>query len=617
MKTKHLLSLLLAFALCSDLAVCRRGGGRSGGGFGGGLFGGRKSSSSRRGSSWFGSSSRSKTPSNSYPKQQYGTGSKSNSYPKQQWGTNTNSKPAIGGGGFVNPKTSNGYGTKYGYGSNFNSRGGVGGSSIPTYSYRSPGYGTRFGTSFPGGMGRYGGAGYSRKSLGMGVGAGFLGGAAVGMVASYATMNVYHRYQMYNRLMYMNQYGGRYNDPYYNNYYSQGRCMGGCPMHSRCEYGFCECYAGYLKGNGQCYRDGMNRPGREANFDPFQPCMDASSCQRMDINLICNTNLTTSTEGRCECRKDMKWNDQGSECQFYLDIDCTAITYDTKPSPIILEAVNKTLEDIGDEEVDAKPIDANSTITPDESLQNSLLSNIDPEKASQTEIKEAFCRDVDSFSWEFGSVDQQNQNRRVNSGSNTGSTIGIGVLIAMLIFACCVCSLVVKCFKKAKAYFSGPSNDDHRNGKDITGLDEMPNHPVGAGVIPNPGYQPQPTPIHNLPYAAQPTYPTLPPTDTSFQNPYEDPAPIPPTQPGYTNFPPIDVNAQPSYPPQPVYPPQPNQNQYPPPYQQDTPYMPTNNPLPYPPTNNPAPYPPTNNQAYPPYPVVSNTNPPPYNPTAP
>jgi len=618
MKTKDWLCLLLVVALCSELAVSRRGGGRGGGG----LFGSRRSSSSsRRSTSWFGSR-KSAPKQNSYPKQQWGTsntgGRTNNNYPKQQYAnTNTNSKPAIGGGGFVNPKTNgnSGFGTKYGYGSNYNSRYG-GGSSIPTYSYRSPGYGTRFGTSFPGGMGRYGGAGYSKKSLGLGVGAGFLGGAAVGI----ATMSVYHRYMMYNQMMNMHRYG-HYNDPYYNNYYSRGQCMGGCPMHSRCEYGFCECYAGYLKGNGQCYPEGRSRPERGANFDPFQPCLDASSCQRMDINLICNTNLTTTSEGRCECRRDMKWNEEASECQFYMNVDCTSITYDTKPSPLILEAVNKTLDDIGDEKVEEEPIDANSTVTPEETLKNSLLSNIDPKAATENEITEAFCRDVDSFSWEFGGQQQQQQqNNRVNYGRNTGSTIGIGVLIAMLVFACCVCALVVKCFKKVKSFFSGPSHSEqHNTGKDITGLNEI--NPPAPGIVPNPGYQPQPTPIHNLPYSATPAYPSLPPSDTSFQNPYGDPAPIPPTQPGYTNFAPVDVNAQPAA----VYPPQ----QYPPPaYQQNTPYPPISGAAPYPPASNAAPYPPTYppapnaapyppyNQGYPPYPA-DNTNPPPYNPSAP
>ena len=61
----------------------------------------------------------------------------------------------------------------------------------PGSSYKSPGYGTQFGTSFPGGVGKYGTSG---KMLGLGVGAGFLGGAAVGAVGGLAALSVYHRY---------------------------------------------------------------------------------------------------------------------------------------------------------------------------------------------------------------------------------------------------------------------------------------------------------------------------------------------------------------------------------------------------------------------------------------
>jgi hypothetical protein len=38
------------------------------------------------------------------------------------------------------------------------------------------------------------GTGYSGKALGLGVGAGFLGGALIGTAASVATLGVYHRY---------------------------------------------------------------------------------------------------------------------------------------------------------------------------------------------------------------------------------------------------------------------------------------------------------------------------------------------------------------------------------------------------------------------------------------
>ena len=34
------------------------------------------------------------------------------------------------------------------------------------------------------------------------------------------------------------------------------------------------------------------------------------------MNLICNKNLTVQGDtGKCECRQDMRWNEQGGECQ--------------------------------------------------------------------------------------------------------------------------------------------------------------------------------------------------------------------------------------------------------------------------------------------------------------
>merc|ERR1712059_248360 len=41
------------------------------------------------------------------------------------------------------------------------------------------------------------------------------------------------------------------------------------------------------------------------------------------------------------------------------------------------------------------------TETYQESLQNSLLQHVDPKAASEAEIREAFCRDIDAYSYEF------------------------------------------------------------------------------------------------------------------------------------------------------------------------------------------------------------------------
>ena len=73
------------------------------------------------------------------------------------------------------------------------------------------------------------------------------------------------------------------------------------------EWGFCECNRGYYKNWGQCAREGEGSP-RPSNFDPFVACADNAVCQKIDINMICNTNVTIQQGGKCECRQDQRWN---------------------------------------------------------------------------------------------------------------------------------------------------------------------------------------------------------------------------------------------------------------------------------------------------------------------
>jgi len=297
----------------------------------------------------------------------------------------------------------------------------------------------------------------SKKALGLGIGAGFLGGAALGAAGTMATYGVYHRYNQYRYMMMTGGYGyGGYHG--YGGYGHHGgyntQCWGGCPPAAHCEWGFCECNRGFEKRYGRCEQDWSNHRGRPDNFDPFVECMDTSSCQKMDMNLVCNTNLTVQAGGKCECRTDMKWNAQNSECQIFMDVDCSSITYDTKPSPVILEAVNRTLERIAENNktdtaaaeligettvnaTDSENVKAtNETISqdPNEALSNSLLSSLDPKTTSEADLKEAFCRDIDSFSFEF--AEPQRQTYRPTSSGGRGSTVGsiIGGGIQLLAF---------------------------------------------------------------------------------------------------------------------------------------------------------------------------------------
>ena len=214
--------------------MARRGGGfRSGGGGGWFSRGSSSRSSSSRSGGWFGSrGSSNKAPaSSSYPKQQWGSSSSISRSGSSGSLSRTNSvgssRSSIGGGGFVNPKANtfktNPYGTKQysGWSKPLGATAGVHSFKGQKYGYRTPGYGTRWGTNFAGGAGRYS-KGYSGKALGLGVAAGFLGGAALSTMGTMAMYSVYHRYNMYMMMMHMNNpmmYG--YNRGYYNNYYGR------------------------------------------------------------------------------------------------------------------------------------------------------------------------------------------------------------------------------------------------------------------------------------------------------------------------------------------------------------------------------------------------------------
>jgi len=468
-------------------------------------------------------------------------------------------------------------------------------------------------------MGRYGGNGFGPKRLGLGVGAGFIGGAALGIGGSMAVMGVYHRYQQYQ---YMNSMmmGGHYRNPYY----SQNQCYGGCPPGAHCEWGFCECNRGLEKRFGRCERNWGQEGGRAADFNPFQTCHEGrKDCQKLDMNLICNFNKTMGPDGRCECREDMRWNEKASECQLFLDVDCSAITYDTPASTTVLKAVNSTLEKIGDKNVTLPDIpetvpesEVNSTkpiaMGKEEALANSLLSSLDVNNTSEAELKEAYCRDIDSFSWEFGgqqAKQNQNQNQNQNHGGtnwnrnrNVAGGVGGGVIVVIVLSSiCCLCGIVYAFKRNKRNKHMGDDTEPPVTFSNTNTVDAGLGPPVngGMGLYGNPGYQPQPTPQHVV---------------SATGVIYPGPAAIPPTQPGYTNYP--GQGNQPTFPTQPTaYPPQPATVNLPYPVQPTYPVLPPVSPAGYPPVvQGGTPYPPTNPAMPLPYPTQ---NQPAYNPNAP
>ena len=340
----------------------------------------------------------------------------SNSYPKQKWAT------SVPGVGQLKPSIS----------------------SRPRYTQ--PGYGTNYGTSFSKDDQYRQKPGFSKKVLGLGVAAGFVGGAALGAGGALATYSVYHRYQAYRNMMQSKGFESYESDTngtdtnYYSSYYERNQCLGGCPTDAHCEWGFCECNSGFEKKYGKCH-------SKSAEYDPvtfdlvnfdFFPCLNTAVCQSIyDINMICVEN---EMSGTCKCKPDMKYNEQAQECQIYINVNCTAFTYETPPSPLILDSiknetnphpVNFLINNTIPQEVNttltekSKSIDNNQTVqnttsrladnltpTIEESLSNSLLSKLDKDRATANDLTEAFCRDVDSFSFDMNTEDPRLKDRK-------------------------------------------------------------------------------------------------------------------------------------------------------------------------------------------------------------
>ena len=76
----------------------------------------------------------------------------------------------------------------------------------------------------------------------------------------------------------------------------------------------------------------------------------------------------------------------------YLDVDCSAITYDTPPSRNILSAVDRARLELAQAEAQEDAFAQGRTESMQESLSNSLLRQMDPQAASEAELREAFCR---------------------------------------------------------------------------------------------------------------------------------------------------------------------------------------------------------------------------------
>ena len=91
-----------------------------------------------------------------------------------------------------------------------------------------------------------------------------------------------------------------------------------------------------------------------------------------------------------------RFNSWPTKCQVYLDVDCSKFTYETQPSTLIQNAVEKAQREMEEMPMIGEGMMLNRTETQEEVLSKSLLKHIDEKTASEDDILEAYCRDVDA-----------------------------------------------------------------------------------------------------------------------------------------------------------------------------------------------------------------------------
>ena len=217
---------------------------------------------------------------------------------------------------------------------------------------------------------------------------------------------------------------------------------------------------------------------------------------------------------------------RANECQIYLDVDCSSLTYESEPSPVVLDAVNKTLEKI---ETESSYTESSSSTSPNASLANSLLSSMDPATASKEEIKEAFCRDVDTFSWEFAKPEQD--------GPWSWLTNPFAIFIVVFIpIGMCAAMYANARHKQAKNDNNGGGNNDNEDQSlpypAHPGGDERQSTAPEVGTAP-PQYSVQPS--DGVPYPIKPgsevPYPVKPNNEIPYPVKPDNSLPYP-VQPG-------------------------------------------------------------------------------------
>jgi len=536
---------------------------------------------------------------------------------KPNYGSNPNTGSgglSVGGGGFVAPKKNNfgtNYGSNYGQGKKYG-HGGVdyGGVGYTAYNlnqgWSNRWKGNHFGSSSVGSYGRKGGLfGGGKKTFALAAGAGFVGGAVAGVYG----MQMYHRYKMYQSMMYHRHHGGYGYGGGGGGYGPHGygfrntECFGGCPIGAFCDYGMCRCRPNYEDLYGRCWNSQDQFTSRQSewdkrmrpDFEPFIACSGHEQCLDIDMNMFCSTSTN-----KCQCRDSTKWNKEELECQLFMDVDCsstrsggsnaTTAATPSESNPITTSTTtaqpdsgNLTIsDDEEDDDVIIPDVDLNNrtivNVTAGETLVDSGLLNLDLNKTTESEIKEQFCFEMKALSQKYTrrEIDPY-RNDRIGE---TAVAIGAAIIALIVFIVCCICCCAV--FICKKVFCSRKPN--------------LSQHSHSSSDDKMAGNHEEPPPVGYNPYTGQITTGQPQPVPTGGVMPPVPGQPAVAAAPGYDAPPPYAPYPQPppgsgAYPPQAAYPPA----GYPPDGSAAPPYPPAGAGVPYPqqayPPNS-TPYPP-------------------------
>ena len=124
-----------------------------------------------------------------------------------------------------------------------------------------------------------------------------------------------------------------------------------------------------------------------------------------------------------------------------MDVDCSKFTYDTPASSLIQTAAEKAQREMNEMPLIGEGVVLDRTETQEEVLSRSLLKHIDEKTASEDDILEAYCRDVDAYSFDLNDAQQQaqQQNNLALGAPRAQQTPMVGLLnISKTCFPCFV-----------------------------------------------------------------------------------------------------------------------------------------------------------------------------------